>query len=189
MKKTLKWSLVMMLAVFGLTFASCSDDDETPTVPTVEEVVGEYSGKMTYDMAKAAASEEAPGTTLDLTVKNDSITFEKFPYEALVEAIVGKDGVPGIIEIVKELRYQVSYTATMNAANDSVQITLKPKTLEINLGAMGSVMVTITAENKGSYVIEKKNMKFTLVATEAKLGETNFLKTPITLSFDMNKKK
>ena len=46
MKKTLKWSLVMMLAVFGLTFASCSDDDdETPTVPTVEEVVGEYSGK------------------------------------------------------------------------------------------------------------------------------------------------
>ena len=28
MKKTLKWSLVMMLAVFGLTFASCSDDDD-----------------------------------------------------------------------------------------------------------------------------------------------------------------
>ena len=101
MKKTLKWSLVMMLAVFGLTFASCSDDDdETPTVPTVEEVVGEYSGKMTYDMAKAAASEETPGVTLDLTVKNDSINFDKFPFEALVKAIIPNEEMAnGIIEI------------------------------------------------------------------------------------------
>ena len=48
MKKTLKWSLMMMLAVVGLTFASCSDDDDTPTVGTVEDVNGEFTGKMTY---------------------------------------------------------------------------------------------------------------------------------------------
>lgn len=188
MKKTLKWSLVMMLAVVGLTFASCSDDDDTPTVPTVEEVVGEYAGKMTYTMAKATASEETPETTLDLTVKNDSITFEKFPYEALVAAILGEDAVPGIVEIVKDLKYQVNYTAAMNTANDSIAITLKPEPLEINLGALGIVKVSITAENKGSYAIEKKNMKFGLTATEAKIGETNFLQAPIDLSFDMNKK-
>ena len=187
MKKTLKWSLVMMLAVFGLTFASCSDDDdETPTVPTVEEVVGDYSGKMTYAMAKATAEE---GTALDLTVKNDSVTFDKFPYEALVAAIVGEDAVPGIVALVKDLRYQVYYTAAMNAANDSVAITLKPEVLKINLGALGTVNVTITSENKGSYAIDKKSLKFSLTATEAKIGDTNFLKTPIALSFDMNKKK
>lgn len=186
MKKTLKWSLVMMLAVFGLTFASCSDDDEnTPTVPTVEEVVGEYSGKMTYAMAKAATEE---GTTLDLTVKNDSVTFEKFPYEALVGAILGEEAAPGIAELVGDLKYQVYYTAAMNAANDSVAITLKPEVLNINLGALGSVKVTITAENKGSYAVDKKNLKFNLTATEAKLGETNALPAPIVLSFDMTKK-
>lgn len=188
MKKMLKWSLVMMLAVVGFTFTSCGDDDDTPKIPTVEEVVGEYTGKMTYAMAKAAASEEAPGATLELTVKNDSITFDKFPYEPLVAAIVGEENVPGIVELVKDLKYQVNYTAAMNAANDSVAITLKPESLNINLGALGTVKVTITAENKGSYAIKDKNMKFNLTATEAKLGETNFLQAPIALSFDMKKK-
>ena len=58
MKKTLKWSLMMMLAVVGLTFASCSDDDDTPTVGTVEDVNGEFTGKMTYakEAKEAAAS-------------------------------------------------------------------------------------------------------------------------------------
>ena len=57
MKKTLKWSLMMMLAVVGLTFASCSDDDDTPTVGTVEDVNGEFTGKMTYAKeAKEAAT-------------------------------------------------------------------------------------------------------------------------------------
>lgn len=46
MKKMLKWSFVMMLAVVGFTFASCSDDDDnTPTVGTVEDVNGEFTGK------------------------------------------------------------------------------------------------------------------------------------------------
>ena len=186
MKKTLKWSLVMMLAVFGLTFASCSDDDdETPKVPTVEEVVGDYSGKMTYAMAKATAEE---GTALDLKVANDSVTFEKFPYVALVAAIVGEENAPGIAQLVGDLKYQINYTAAMNAANDSITITLKPETLNINLGALGTVKVTITAENKGSYAIDKKNLKFNLTAAEAKLGEINALPAPIVLSFDMTKK-
>ena len=60
MKKTLKWSLMMMLAVVGLTFASCSDDDDTPTVGTVEDVNGEFTGKMTYAKeAKEALKQEA----------------------------------------------------------------------------------------------------------------------------------
>lgn len=190
MKKTLKWSLVMMLAVFGLTFASCSDDDEnTPTVPTVEEVVGEYSGKMTYDMAKAAASEEAPGTTLDLTVKNDSINFDKFPFEALVKAIITDEEMAnGIIAQVKEVKYKVGYKAKMNAANDSVYLTLDPKPLAIALGENLAVSVTITAANEGSYAINEKNLKFNLTATEAKLGGQNMLQAPIALSFDMKKK-
>ena len=44
---------MMMLAVVGLTFASCSDDDDTPTVGTVEDVNGEFTGKMTYAESKA----------------------------------------------------------------------------------------------------------------------------------------
>ena len=64
MKKTLKWSIVMMLAVVGMTFTSC-DDDDPPAVPTVEEVNGNYSGTMKYL--------EADAKELDLKVANDSL--------------------------------------------------------------------------------------------------------------------
>lgn len=188
MKKTLKWSLVMMLAVFGLPFASCSDDDnETPTVPTVEDVVGDYSGKMTYAMAKAAAEE---GTTLDLTVTGDSINFKEFPFEALVKVIIQDEATAeGIIASIEKLEYKTGYTAAMNAAKDSVYLTLDPKPL--NIEALGmSISVSIEAANKGSFAINEsnKNLKFNLTATEAKLGEQNMLPAPIVLSFDMKKK-
>ena len=46
MKKTLKWSLMMMLAVVGLTFASCSFyDDDTQTLVTVDDFNGEFPGR------------------------------------------------------------------------------------------------------------------------------------------------
>ena len=163
MKKTLKWSIVMMLAVVGMTFTSC-DDDDTPAVPTVEEVNGNYSGTMKYL--------EADAKELDLKVTNDSVIFEAFPYQPLGDS----------------LAYKVNYTAAMNAANDSVIITLKPEPLNIPLGENAAVVVTITADKKASYAIDKKNFKFDLTATEAKLGEANALQNPIDLAFDMNKK-
>lgn len=185
MKKTLKWSLVMMLAVFGLTFASCSDDDdETPTVPTVEEVVGDYSGKMTYAMAKATAEE---GTALDLTVKNDSVIFEKFPYQALVKAIIpDESAAETIIEMIGDkLEYKINYTAAMNAANDSVIMTLKPEPLKI---ALAGVEVTIEAKT-ASYSIKEKDLKFNLNAANVTVGGQNFPNwNPINLSFIMKKK-
>lgn len=185
MKKTLKWSLVMMLAVVGITFASCSDDDDnTPTVGTVEDVKGEFTGKMTY--AKEAKEAAATGTTLDLKVANDSIEFAKFPYEALVVSILGEEGSKPIIAAIGDsLQYNVSYTATMNAAKDSVVLTLKPEPLKLE--AVG-VEVTITAEKTASYAIKDKNLKFNLKATEAKLAGVNALETPIDLTFDMKKK-
>lgn len=186
MKKTLKWSLVMMLAVVGFTFASCSDDDDnTPTVGTVEDVNGEFSGKMTYATeSKATATEADPTTTtLDLKVANDSIKFEKFPYQALVVAIVGEEASKPIIDMLGDnLDYKVYYTATMNAAKDSVVMTLKPEPLKI---ALAGVEVTIEAEKTASYAVKDKNLKFNLKATKV-----NILPTfePIDMSFDMKKK-
>lgn len=187
MKKTLKWSLMMMLAVVGLTFASCSDDDDdTPTVGTVEDVIGDYAGKMTYTMSKA---EETPGTTLELKVENDSINFDKFPFETLVKAIItDEDAANKIIAEVEKVQYKVGYKAEMNTAKDSVFLTLDPKPLAIALSENVAVNVTITAANGGSYAVKEKSLKFNLTATEAKMGETNMLPAPIALSFDMKKK-
>ena len=187
MKKTLKWSLMMMLAVVGLTFASCSDDDDnTPTVGTVEDVNGEFTGKMTYAESKAEAEADPTATELELKVANDSIIFNKLPYEALAAKIVGEENVPGIVELVKDLEYKINYTATMNAAKDSVIITLKPTALKIEAAA---VEVTIEAEKTASYAIKDKNLKFDIKAANVKVGGTDLPGwTPMDLSFDMKKK-
>ena len=186
MKKTLKWSLMMMLAVVGLTFASCSDDDDTPTVGTVEDVNGEFTGKMTY--AKEAKEAAATGTTLELKVANDSIQFEKFPYQALVVELLGEEASKPIIEAIGDsLNYKINYTATMNAAKDSVVMTLKPEPLKIDAAG---VEVTIEAEKTASYAVKDKNLKFTIKAANVKVGGIDFPGgwPPMDLSFDMKKK-
>lgn len=185
MKKTLKWSLVMMLAVVGLTFASCSDDDDnTPTVGTVEDVNGEFTGKMTYTKEAKEAAET--GTTLELKVANDSIQFEKFPYQALVVELLGEEASKTIIEAIGDsLNYKINYTATMNAAKDSVVMTLKPEPLKIDVAG---VEVTIETEKTASYAVSDKNLKFALKAASVKVGGADFPFTPMDLSFDMKKK-
>ena len=185
MKKTLKWSLMMMLAVVGLTFASCSDDDDdTPTVGTVEDVNGEFTGKMTY--AKEAKEAAATGTTLELKVANDSIQFEKFPYQALVVELLGEEASKPIIKAIGDsLNYKINYTATMNAAKDSVVMTLKPEPLKIDVAG---VEVTIETEKTASYAVSDKNLKFALKAASVKVGGADFPFTPMDLSFDMKKK-
>lgn len=185
----------MVLAVIGMgSFTSCSnDDDKTPEVPTVADVAGDYKGKMTFSLTEVNPLEEAPeATELELAVKNDSIIFNKFPVNALITAIVGEEAAPAIIALVGDVTYKVNYKPTMNAANDSISMELKPEVLTINVGkgeTAFSVAVTVTATEKGSYAIEKKNLKFNLGVTEAKLGEQNAIEgKTIALSFDMAKK-
>lgn len=181
----------MMLAVFGLTFASCSDDDdETPTVGTVEDVNGEFTGKMTYAKEAKATAADPTATELELKVANDSIQFEKFPYQALVVAILGEEASKPIIEQIGDsLQYKTNYTATMNAAKDSVVMTLNPDPLKISIKALNmEVVVNIEVPNKASYAINDKNLKFALKAASVKVGENAFPFTPMDLSFDMKKK-
>ena len=187
MKKTLKWSLVMMLAVVGLTFASCSDDDDnTPTVGTVEDVNGEFTGKMTYTKEAKATEADPTATELELKVANDSIQFEKFPYQALVVELLGEEASKTIIEAIGDsLNYKINYTATMNAAKDSVVMTLKPEPLKIDVAG---VEVTIETEKTASYAVSDKNLKFALKASSVKVGGADFPFTPMDLSFDMKKK-
>ena len=181
MKKTLKWSVLMMLTVFGLIFTSCDDDDVQ--LPTVEDVNGEYAGNMTY----AVSAQDTVG--VNLSVENDRISFAEFPYGVLVEEIIGKDAAAGIIEKIGTMSYAADYKATMNATNDSISLELTPEQLIFDYVDLKlTVAVSIEAEENGVFAVKDKNLKFSLTATEAMVGEANFLKNPIKLSFDLNKK-
>ena len=203
MKTTLKWTM-MVLSIMGLTtFTSCdNDDDKGPETPKLTEVNGSYSGKMTYAIAtpegKADATPPTEDEAVDVNVKvaNDTITFDKFPADALVTAIMG-DAAPSIIEGLEDISYKVGFKGAFNSANDSIALTMDPKPLAIKY-TMGegesavtiTVDVAIEASEKGSYALKEKNLKFILKATEAKLNGQgqNMLPGVITLSFDMAKK-
>lgn len=84
-----------------------------------------------------------------------------------------------------KLEYKINYTAAMNAANDSVIMTLKPEPLKI---ALAGVEVTIEAKT-ASYSIKEKDLKFNLNAANVTVGGQNFPNwNPINLSFIMKKK-
>lgn len=200
MKTTLKWTM-MVLSIMGLTtFASCdNDDDKGPETPKLTEVNGSYSGKMTFSVAAPETqmniASETEGTDVDVKVANDTITFDKFPADALITAVVGEENAPAIIEAVGDIAYKVGFEGAFNTANDSIALTLDPKPLQIKYSAGEgesamelTVEVTIEAPEKGTYALKQQNLKFKLNATEAKVGGVNMLPGVITLSFDMTKK-
>lgn len=187
-------SLMMVGCTFGV--ASCSDDDDDPvkTDPTVEDVKGDYSGKMfvsvhTNETYSTAAEQ---GTEIDATVKNDTVYFEDFPVRDIIASVVPEEMVEGIVEALGKVKYGVGYKATMNTEKDSIFMEFNPKPLELNF-SMGesemSVKVDVSAAEKGNYSIEKKKMKFAIVADEVTVGDKlieDFYKPQF--SFDMNQK-
>lgn len=185
-------SLMMMGCTFGVV--SCSDDDDPVTTdPTVEDVVGDYSGKMyvsAHTTYAAAATEE--GTDVDATVKNDTVYFKDFPVKDIVASIVPEEMVESIMEAIGKVEYGVGYKATMNTEKDSIFMEFSPKPLELKF-SMGeaemSVKVDVSAAEKGSYSVEKKKMKFAITADEVTVNEeplVDFYKPQF--SFDMNQK-
>lgn len=202
MKIALKWTLMMVLGVVGLsTFTSCGDDkDDTPPPPSVTEVNGAYSGKMTYKInapqpKQASPSTDPTTTTLDVTVKNDTIYFEKFPADGLIKTIIPDATMAeAIIKAVGDIKYKVGFKSALNAKQDSISLEMAPKPLMITYPISETVNmaveVIIEVSDKGIYSINGKDLKFNLKATKAMLGESNALEAigTFSLSFDMKKK-
>ncbi len=190
--------LLMSLMVVGcsLGIESCSKDDDTkePTGPTVEAVNGEYSGKMNVTVPVASSSEtgQIGSTDISATVKNDSVYFEDFPVKGFIASIVPAEQVDVILGVVGKVQYKVGYKATMNTAKDSIYMEFSPKPLELKVPMSAesilSVKVDIAAVDKGSYSIEKKNLKFAIQASSVTVnGEILEFHSSL-LSFDMNQK-
>lgn len=183
MKIALKWTLCLVLSVIGLTtFTSCDDDEKVPETPQLTDVYGEYTGKMEYALLKEGKADETiPSVDVNATVNNDTITFAKFPVEALVKAIITDENAANeIIKGLGDINYEIGYKGSLNAANDTIAMKLDPKPLAIK-GLPVSVNIAVAKE--GVYSVEKKNASFELKATVAGLFEDG-----ISLKFNLNKK-
>lgn len=193
-----KFIAFMMIVSSALGFTSCDDDDDKIPVVSVQEMVGEYSGKMYSETVQLAEGEDTPvGTDIEAKVENNTIIFNNFPYRDFVVAIVGEENADAIMEMVGEVKYEIAYVPQINETKDGVSFTLKaePLSLEVPISEESKLKVNvgISAEDEGTYNIASTELKFTFTAESVVLGEgeestpiENFV--PTTLNFELKKK-
>ena len=201
--------LVMTLGLIT-TFTSCDDDNEPkPNDPVLTDVVGDYTGKLQVvaPVPTAEEGDEAPeGTDVTAEVTNENVSFEKFPVEDLIKAIVPEEAAPGIIEAVGDVNYKVKYTPAFNDDKTAISMTFAPEPLiiEFDLPTVEptegegegegetpdmKVEVTIAAPEAGSFIYAGSKLAFKLQVTGVKVnGEPIELPTA-TFSFDLAKAK
>lgn len=194
----MKFKSILMMSVIALvglaTFTSCSDDDDKPQGPSLNEVNGYYLGEMTYEMLEITPQALAEASAVEANIADKKISFDKFPVDALITAIVGETAAPGIIAAVGDIKYSVPFEPALNSTQDAIMLTFKPEPLTISFKfdpeneeeTPTVVVVGVTAKESGKFALTGKKLTFNLTVTEAKLGDVNALagKT-INLSFDM----
>lgn len=194
MKIALKWKLFLVVGALGLiSFTSCSDDDDAPKAPSVTDVNGSYAGKVYYKMLAdpqpaQANTPEPAHVAIEATVQNDTISINKFPVEALVKTIITDEAqAQELIDKIGDVSYKIGFSAALNAAQDSIQLTLDPKALEFSIPLTEdtpmNIRVVITATEQGTYAIQGKKLQYGLKATVPGLFEAGF-----GLSFKLDKK-
>jgi hypothetical protein len=193
--KKSKWTLYMVsFVMLGLaySFTACSKDDSKKE-PALTDAYGDYAGKMTVTLTP-----QGEGVDIAATVQNDTVSFAKFPVDGIIMAIIPvAEQAAAIIQEVGDVKYAVGYKAEFNAAKDNIVLNLSPKPLELTFPMMVeggaivnmAVKVDISAEGNGNYVIDSKNLKFSLKVNSVTVNDAPYPSLPsMSFGFDLNKK-
>ena len=197
MKEKLNFKFLVMLMMFlggTVCFTACSDDDEPAVEPKVEDMYGEYTGKMQMQVLDAAASTKetaAAGTDVTATVKDNKVTFADFPVRDLVVSIVGEEGAEALLAAIGTVSYEVAYTPTIVEDKTTISMALDPKPLVISL-PMGSmtmeVTVNIVAMNNGVYTFANGKLQMGLKVEKVLLNNNPVPTIPqMEFTFDLTK--
>lgn len=196
MKEKLNFKFLVMLMMFlsgTVCFTACSDDDDEPAVePKVEDMYGEYAGKMQMQVLDAAASTKetaAAGTDVTATVNNNKVTFADFPVRDLVVSIVGEESADALLAAIGTVSYEVAYTPTIAADKATISMALDPKPLVINLAMLSmEVSVDISALNEGVYTFANGKLQMGLKVESVSLNGTPLPTIPqMEFTFDLTK--
>lgn len=196
MKITLKRSLMAVVCVLGMgSFVACDDDDDVkiPPVSTLS-VQGYFEGTMSaaIDPEVNPTADETPATdaAIDFTIDDNNIKIAKFPVAYLVDKILGSGG-EGIAALVGDLKYDIPYTATLNAEKTEISLTAAPKELVIEFGEGETAMkvtVSVEAVGTGLYTLASQNITFKLRAKSVIVNETPLPGfKPMTITFTAKK--
>ncbi|MBB4806828.1 hypothetical protein HNP38_002124 [Chryseobacterium defluvii] len=160
-KLTVLQTFMSVLILFvSLSLMSCNDDYE-PIPVKLEDVNGNYKGKLVTSQGNIKTEK-----IVDFTVKKDTIKFIEFPIKEIVKSVV-KDPVKteAALAAIGKVKYNLDYTAKVNAENNLVELSFAPKTLQLQIPVDGinrNTTVTLAAKQKGFYVGQDFSLRFGL---------------------------
>lgn len=166
-----RFFIAALMVIIGFTFASCNNDDpEIPPV-TLEEMNGNYKGKLITVQGNAKKE-----SVRDFKVKKDTIVFEEFPISEIVKTVV-KDPVKteDALKAMGKVKYNLTYTASINTASNVVELVFAPEALELQIpvdGVNKKTVVTFTAKQKGFYVGMDRSLRYALTAEKITVDDT-----------------
>jgi hypothetical protein len=164
--------MTVLMVLAGLTLFSCNDNDG-PDIPPVkmEELPGNYKGKLII----------VQGTTKregikEFKVKKDTISFAEFPIGEIVKTVVkDPEKAENAIKSLGKVKYDIKYAAVINTANNVIELTLAPKTMELQIpvdGVNKKTVVEFVSKQKGYYVGMDRTIRYALTADKITVDGT-----------------
>lgn len=167
-----RFFMTVLMVLAGLTLFSCNDNDG-PDIPPVkmEELPGNYKGKLII----------VQGTTKregikEFKVKKDTISFAEFPIGEIVKTVVkDPEKAENAIKSLGKVKYDIKYAAVINTANNVIELTLAPKTMELQIpvdGVNKKTVVEFVSKQKGYYVGMDRTIRYALTADKITVDGT-----------------
>lgn len=163
--------IIALIVLVGFTLTSCNDDG--PDIPPVklEDVKGNYKGRLITVQGNVKKE-----TIKDFKVKKDTLSFAEFPISEIVKTVV-KDPVKAeaALKTIGKVKYDLTYTATINTDSNVLELLLAPKALELQIpvdGVNKKTVVALAAKQKGFYVGMDQSLRFALIAEKITVDNT-----------------
>ncbi|MFS4471919.1 DUF4840 domain-containing protein [Chryseobacterium sp. T20] len=167
-----RFFITVLMVLVGFTLYSCNDN-EGPDIPPVkiENLPGNYKGKLI--IVQGNIKREG---VKEFKVKKDTISFAEFPISDIVKTVV-KDPVKAekAIQALGKVKYDVKYAAVINTANNVIELTLTPKTMELQIpvdGVNKKTVVEFVSKQKGYYVGLDQTLRYALTAEKITVDGT-----------------
>jgi len=167
-----RFFITVLMVLIGFTLSSCNDN-EGPEIPPVkmDDLPGNYKGKLII----VQGNSKREGIK-DFKVKKDTISFAEFPIEEIVKTVV-KDPAKAeqTLKSMEKVKYDLKYTAVINTANNVIELTLAPNTMELQIpvdGVNKKTVVEFVSKQKGYYVGLDQTLRYALTAEKITVDGT-----------------
>lgn len=151
-------AFLALFSIVGISFASCSSDDNNnfpQNEPvTLEEINGAYTGK-----AITAQGNIINETNAAFLVKENVLSFEQLPVKEIVGSVIAdKSKVDETVAKIGKVEYKIDFKATLNDTKTAVVFAFEPKPLELKVPegeVVKDVVATFKAPKQGVFVKQR----------------------------------